>query len=123
MDPITMAITGALANLGTKVIGDAYDALKAALQAKYGLDSDLDEAIKGLEKKPDSKGREGTLAEEVEAAKVDQDPEIQKLVETLLAEIEKVSGQSGGTTTNISQTAGDNATQIGTVGGDVTIKK
>ncbi len=123
MDPITMAITGALANLGTTVIKDAYDALKVALQAKFDVGSDLDDAIKGLEKKRDSKGREGTLAEEVEAVQADKDPEILKLVNALQAKINEESGQSGGTTTNITQTARDNATQIGKVDGDVTFNK
>lgn len=122
MDPITLAITGALANLGVEVISDAYTALKAALQDKYGVDSKLAEAVEELESEPDFKPNQDALAGRIAQAKADQDPTIQKLAETLLAEINKLSGQSGGTT-NVIQTAGDNATQFGTVGGDVTIKK
>jgi hypothetical protein len=123
MDPITLAITGALANLGVEVISDAYIALKAVLQEKYGVDSKLAGAVEELENEPDFKPNQDALAGRVAQAKADQDPDIQKMVETLLAEINKLSGQSEGTTTNITQTAGDNATQFGTVGGDVTIKK
>lgn len=123
MDPITIAITGALANLGVTVINDAYEALKTALQHKYGINGELADAVKNLEDKPSSEGRQIVLQEEIEEVGANQDPDIKKLAETLLAEIEKVSGQAGGTTTTIRQKARDHATQIGTVGGNVNIGK
>ena len=43
-DTITLAIYTGLANLGTTVINDAYQALKAALQQRFGVDSDLVDA-------------------------------------------------------------------------------
>ena len=101
MDPITTAIVAALAagvasgagEVGQKVIVDAYSALKAALKSKFGVDSDLVEAVDQLEKKPDSAGRQETLKEEVTAAKADQAPEILKAAQDLL---DLIKAQPGG---------------------------
>jgi hypothetical protein len=87
MDPITLAITGALAKLGESVIADAYQALKAAIAQKCGVDSDVTKAVENLEQKPDSTGRLETLKEEVVAAKVDQDPDLLKAANALLSKL------------------------------------
>ncbi len=92
MDPITIAIVSALAagvasgatEVGKKVIVDAYDALKAALKKKFGVDSDLAKAVETLEKKPDSAGRQTMVQEEMETAKADDDPELQQLTQALM---------------------------------------
>jgi hypothetical protein len=103
MDPITMAIITALGNLGVTVIDDAYQALKAALQHKYGLDSDLVGAVEKLEKKPDSAARQDTLQEEVAAAGADKDAEIMKMVEKLIDLMNSTSSaDSGSVNVNIS---------------------
>ncbi len=74
MDPITTAIVAALvSDLSKTAIKNSYNALKNALKKKFGSESDLIEAVNGLEKKPDSKGRKATLQEEVEIAKVNDD--------------------------------------------------
>ena len=109
MDPITLAITGALGSLGVKVINDAYTAFKAALQQKYGLDSDLVETVKKLEEKPDSKARQAMLQEEVETAKVNDDPNFHQLAQDLLDKLNSEQAQvsqvkveiSGGTVQGI----------------------
>lgn len=93
MDPITLAVTSALGNLGAKVINDAYKALKAALQQKYGVDSDLVDAVDKLEKKPDSKSRKAVLQEEVAAVQANKASEILKATEAL---IDAVKSQPGG---------------------------
>jgi len=92
MDPITLAITTALGNLGQTVIKDAYDALKGALQQKFGADSDLVEAVDKLEKKPDSNARQAVLQEEIEVSKAAQSPELVRLAESL---VEKLNGLPG----------------------------
>ncbi len=92
MDPITLAVTAALGKLGGTVIKDAYNALKAALQHKYGVKSDLVEAVEKLEKKPDSKARKAVLQEEVETAKAAQDPELVKVAEALLEKLKELPG-------------------------------
>src|SRR5687768_15947718 len=92
MDPISLAITTALANLSQEVIKDAYSALKAALQSKFGVDSEIVEAVEKLEEKPDSKARQAVLQEEVSSAKADQDPELLQITKTLGAQLKEVTG-------------------------------
>lgn len=92
MDPITLAITGALANLGQQVIRDAYTALKAALLEKYGPKSELAGAVNHLEQKPDSKARQGVLQEEVAGARADQDAGLLRLTNELLDKLKATSG-------------------------------
>lgn len=93
MDPITTAIVAALANLSKDAIKDGYVALKGALKKKVGETSDLVDAVDKLEKKPDSEARKATVQEEVESAKVNDDPDILKLVQDLL---DKIKEQPGG---------------------------
>lgn len=92
MDPITLAIVGALAKLSEIVIKDGYDALKSALSKKFGAASDLSKAIENVEKKPNSRGRKETLQEEVSVLKADKDPELVKLAEALLNKIQDLPG-------------------------------
>lgn len=95
MDPITLAIVSALANLGQQAVKDGYEALKVLIAQKFGVDSDLSKAVDNVEKKPDSDGRKGTLEEEILAAKADKDAEILQLAQAL---IEKIKEQPGGQT-------------------------
>ena len=89
MDPITSALVTALAiPVAKDVIKDGYEALKAVLKKKFGSESDLVNAVEQLEKKPDSEGRKSTLQEEVENAKVNDDPEMVKLAQELLKHLE-----------------------------------
>jgi hypothetical protein len=101
MDPITAAIVAAL-SLGVtsgltetskKAIGEAYDALKGLLKKKFGHASTVVQTVEGLETKPDSKGRQVTLQEEVAAAHADQDPDILKAARALL---DQLRAQPGG---------------------------
>jgi len=87
MDPITLAIIGALSKLSENVIADAYQALKAAIAQKCGVDSDVAKAVENLEKKPESTGRIETLKEEIVAAKVDQDTDLVKAANELIAKL------------------------------------
>lgn len=116
MDPITLAITAALGRLGQTVIADAYAALKAALQNKYGIDSDLSQAVEKLEQRPDSEARRGMLKEEVEIAKAGQDPDLLKAAEALLAKLKDLPGGQ----TDINQTVMGNR-NIFSGAGDVTV--
>ncbi len=100
MEPITTVILSALAagaaagvgEVGKKLVVDGYEALKAALRAKFGADSDLADAVAGLEKHPDSDGRKQTLHEEIVAAKAQDDPELVELARALLDRIESQPG-------------------------------
>ena len=92
MDPITTAIIAAVANLSKDAIQDGYNALKATLKKKFGSESDLVDAVEGLEKKPDSEARKAMLQEEVAIAKVNDDPDIAQLVQDLLDKIQEQPG-------------------------------
>jgi hypothetical protein len=87
MDPITLAIITALANLSQTAIQDAYIAFKAALQKKYGIKSELLESVNKLEQKPDSKARQNVLQEEVANAQADQDPKLLQVANELLEKL------------------------------------
>lgn len=96
MDPVTMAtiaslatgVAGGAAEVGQKVIVDAYEALKAVIQQKYGQKSDLAEAVANVEKKPDSEARKGVLQEEVAAVQAHKDPEVLKTAQALLDQLQ-----------------------------------
>ena len=92
MDVITTAIIAALAAVSTDIIKDSYNALKSALKRKFGSESDVVEAVEGLEKKPTSKGRQALLQEEIENAKVNDDAEIVQLAQDLLDKLENEPG-------------------------------
>lgn len=92
MDPITLAITTALANLSQNVIKDAYTALKAALQDKFGVKSELVEAVDKLEQKPESKARQAILQEEVESSRADQDPDLLQVAKALIEQLKELPG-------------------------------
>ena len=103
MDAITLAIVTGLAIPLTKdAIADAYAALKAALKKKFGDESEVVNAVEQLEKKPDSEGRKATLQEEVENAKVNDDPEIVKLAQDFLNQLKEQPGGQQVITQNIS---------------------
>jgi seryl-tRNA synthetase len=122
MDPITTAIVTALANLSTTAIKDAYEALKAAIAKKFGVNSEINKAVKSLEEKPDSGGRKEVLQEEIKAAKAEQDTDLQEIAQGLLQAIKQLETQPDRSVV-INQKAGDNAVQFGQVTGDVHIKK
>ncbi len=84
MDVITTAIIAALAAISTDAIKDSYNALKSALEKKFGSDSKVVDAVKELEENPDSKGRQDVLKEEVGKANVNDDKEIVQLAQDLL---------------------------------------
>ena len=93
MDSITLAIITALANLSSTVINDAYQAFKTVLQLKYGVDSDLVEAVEKLEERPESEARKNVLQEEVAVVVAYKDHDIRKAADLL---IEAIKAQPGG---------------------------
>jgi hypothetical protein len=92
MDPITGAIVAALAagvasgatEVGKKVIVDAYDALKAALKGKFGIESNIAKAVADLEADPDFEPNHDALAGRVAQAKAAEDAELRELAQALI---------------------------------------
>ena len=89
MDPITTAILAAVAAVSSNAIKDSYSVLKALLKKKFGEESDLVEAVNKLEAKPQSKGRQATVQEEIEAVKANDDLEIVQLAQSLLEKLQE----------------------------------
>src|SRR5579859_2111965 len=101
MDPITMAIVATLASgfssdattVEKQATVEAYEALIGVLEKKFGIQSEIMNAVEALEAKPDSAGRKEVLKEEVAAAKADRDADILQAAQALL---DQISAQSGG---------------------------
>ena len=122
MDPITASIVAALATgvaggaakVGSKLIVDAYDALKAALKKKFGDDSDLADAVDKLEAEPDFEPNQTMLAGRVKQVKGVEDPGLMELVKKLAEALESTpEGKKAASKYNITAekigVAGDNA--------------
>lgn len=111
MEPIiATAIVAALADLSKDVIKDSYSALKSALQRKFGDKSELVDAVNKLEKRPDSEARRAFVSEEIENSEAESAPEIRKLAEAILSQLNPEKKETSKYTTNIS---GDMKGQIG----------
>lgn len=80
---VTADVAAGTSEASKKSIADAYNALKEALNSKYGANSDLAEAIEKIEPRPESLARRALLEEEVASTGVDKDREILPLVEKL----------------------------------------
>jgi hypothetical protein len=94
MDPITLAIvTSVLGNLIYDGIKEAYLSLKTALQDKYGVGSEIVQAINNLERKPESQARQAMLQEEVIGSGANLDPDLLHFANTL---IEKLNEYTSG---------------------------
>jgi hypothetical protein len=92
VEPITLAIVGALANLTNAAIKDAYEGLKGFIIKKYGEQSKITQAVGELEVKPDSQARQAVLNEEIVTARAHQDGDLQNLVNDLLKRLEQFPG-------------------------------
>ncbi len=91
VEEIVTALVGGIAGkAASKAVEDAYGALKRLLVRKLGDKSGAVEAVSKLEAKPDSEGRNATVAEEVRAANVADDPELLDAARRLQAVLEQL---------------------------------
>ena len=105
MNPIaTSLISAVVYDLGKGTIAKAYNALRGALERKLGTESEVIKAIEGLEKRPKSESRIGTLQEELQYAEVDKDPELVNLAQKLLDLLENRQGEKPSNVQNIRYT-------------------
>ena len=110
MDPISMALVsaltagfvGGLTKIGESLVGDAYNALKSALSRKFGKKSELLRSVRKLEADPGSDNAQNALTRSIRESRADQDQELLQL-----------ASQLSRTVINVTQSAGDNAVQIG----------
>jgi hypothetical protein len=96
MDPITIIATAVVAgaaaaskDVAAQAVRDAYAGLKALIVRRFGGEADVEDAVQGVEKKPESDAREAVLKEELEGAGADQDAEVLKQAQALLELLEK----------------------------------
>jgi hypothetical protein len=96
MDPLSIIVTavvsGAAAaskDVAAQAVRDAYNGLKGLIVRKIGDKADVEGAIEGVEKRPDSKNRKGVLQEELKITEVDQDAEVVKQAQALLELLEE----------------------------------
>jgi hypothetical protein len=96
MDPITLITTalvaGAVAaskDVAAQAVKDAYAGLKALIVRKFGAQSDAEDAMEAVEKRPDSEARQAMLAEELAIAKAAEDAEVLKQAQALLDLLQK----------------------------------
>jgi hypothetical protein len=93
MDPITSAIVAALSagvingltDASKMAVTDAYQTLKGLLTRKFGVTSEVVQALDHLEAKPESIDRRETLQDEIVAANAEQDHEVLAAAEHVLA--------------------------------------
>jgi len=109
MEPISSAIIGAVSKLSETAVVEGYQYLKSKISAKCGHGSDIDKAIEELKRKPQSRGRQSTLLEEVEDSCIQDDADIIAAAETLL---DRVAACTPTDNRVVKQEAGNRATQI-----------
>jgi len=91
MDPQTVIISALTAGAAAsakevvaQAVKDGYAGLKALVVRKFGQKGDVEAALEGVEKKPDSEARQAVLREELEVAGVAQDAEVVRQAQALL---------------------------------------
>lgn len=91
IDPVSAALIAALvagttegiSDVSKTALMDGYEALKAAVQERFGHHHALINAIESVEAKPVSIGRQSTLVEEVTEVGADRDAELLNLAESI----------------------------------------
>lgn len=108
MDPLSMIVSAVVAGIvaATKdtagqVVKDAYNGLKGVLTKKLGGSADLD----GLEKSPNSNGRQETLKEELQGANAAQDAEVLAKVNELIERLKAANAPASKELATISYNA------------------
>src|SRR4051794_33978936 len=92
MEPVSTAIIAALSagaasgvtDVAKKAIVEGYNDLKTLISKKFGTNTDVTEAIAELQAKPESPGRQQTVAEELNAVHASTDPELLHAAQSLL---------------------------------------
>ncbi len=104
MDPLTVIISALTAGAAAsakdvvaQAVKDGYVGLKALIVRQFGQKADVEAALEGVEKKPDSEARQAVLKEELETAGAAQDAEVVRQAQALLELLKQhglVSGPS-----------------------------
>ena len=138
MDPVTTAIIAAITagmvsaasdigkqsvadvySAGKQAITDSYNGLKALLKRKFGEQSEVMKSVESLEAEPELNFKKEALKHYLTKAKANEDEELKKAAEDLLALIKKLpQGEQLVQTTqtaigsNIAQAAGGSTATV-----------
>ena len=101
MDPISVIVSafvaGATAGLtGTvkNAVGDVYQLFKSTLEKRVASQEDASNALKELEKKPLSEGRQQIVKEELENLHIENETELLNLARTILEKLDEQGAKS-----------------------------
>ena len=102
MDPLTIIVTALTAgaalaakDVAGQAIKDGYTGLKTLIVRKFQNKPDVTQAVEQVEHKPESKGRQDTLKEELETAGAGNDAEIIEQAQALYDLIKKHEAATG----------------------------
>jgi hypothetical protein len=102
MDPLAMIVTALAAGASAAAKGvagqavkDGYAGLKALVVRKFGGKADVEGALDGVEKNPDSEARQAVLNEELATAQAGQDQELIQQAQAFLDLLKKEGFVSG----------------------------
>lgn len=102
MDAVTLIVSAVMAGLTTAAtdvtktaVKDTYEVFMNRLKNKVEGNEDAQEALAGVENKPESEARQAVLKEELAEADVERDEELIRLAQRFLAQIDKEGAQTG----------------------------
>lgn len=102
MDPVSLVVAAVVAGLTaaatdvTKTaVKDTYDLFMSRLRKKVEGQENAQEALAGVEKRPDSKGWQEDLQKELAALEVDKDDELVTLAQAVLKKLDEKGAQAG----------------------------
>lgn len=102
MDSVTLIVSAVVAGLTaaatdvTKTaVKDAYDLFMSRLKKKVAGKEEAQAALAGVEKKPESAGRQAVLKEELAALEVTKDEELLRLAQAVMEKLDEPGAQTG----------------------------
>ena len=109
MEPVTLIVAAVVAGLTaaatdvTKAaVKDAYDLFMSRLKKKLEGKAEAQEALAGVEKRPDSEARQAVLKEELAGSEVSDDKELLELAQAVMEQLDEPGAQAGKYTIRIS---------------------
>lgn len=113
MDTVTLIVSALLAGLTAGLTDtakaatkDLYDTFKARLLRNAETSADAQDAIKKIEKQPDSKARQDLLKEELAKLPLERDEELIKLAQSLMEALKDSGGTAGKYSVDIQNSQG-----------------
>lgn len=113
MDPVTLIVSAIVAgvtagatDVAKTAVKDTYNLFMNRLKKKFTGKEDVQEALAGVEKKPESKARQAVLEEEMAGLDIANDEELLKLAQAVLEKLDEPGAQAGKYNIHISGSQG-----------------